>query len=144
MYKHQNAARNRKRCEKQKEHKCPNCHFYREIKEEMDYQVSKKHAQPSSKQSTVCTSWEQEFSIYYSLQQHRRKEHEAKRRKDSDIVADLNKIVGKKGKMVKSSILPLKSTLLRRSFFQIFRLANFDISTPMKITLKLKTPFALY
>ena len=93
MYTFHNAARHRKRCEKQKKHKCPNCHFYTKSKEEMGYQVAKKHGQPSSKQSTVCPSCEQEFPSYYSLQQHRRKEHGAKQRKPSDTVADLNKIV---------------------------------------------------
>ena len=49
---------------------------------------------PSSlKQSTVCSSCEQELSSYHSLQQHRRKEHGTKQRKPSDTVADLNKIV---------------------------------------------------
>ena len=57
----------------------------------------KKQAQPSSKQSTVCPSCEQEFPSYYSLQQHRRKEQEAKQRKPSDTVADLTKIVGEEG-----------------------------------------------
>ena len=59
--------------------------------------MAKKHAQPSSKQSTVCPSCEQEFPSYYSLQQHRRKEHGAKQRKPSDTVADLNKIVEEEG-----------------------------------------------
>ena len=63
--------------------------------------MAKKHAQPSSKESNVCASCEQEFPSYYSLQHHRRKEHGAKQRKPSDTVADLNKIVKKKGKMVK-------------------------------------------
>ena len=63
----------------------------------MSYHLAKKHAQPSSKQSTVCPSCEQEFPSYYSLQQHRRKEHGAKQRKPSDTVADLNKIVDEKG-----------------------------------------------
>ena len=49
------------------------------------------------KQSTVCPSCEQEFPSYYSLQQHRRKEHGAKQRKPSDTVADLNKIVEEEG-----------------------------------------------
>ena len=96
-YRRADAARYRKRCEKQKEHKCPNCHFYTKSKEEMGYHVAKKHAQPSSKQSTVCSSCEQEFPSYYSLQQHRRKEHGAKQRKTSDTVADLNKIVEEEG-----------------------------------------------
>ena len=50
----QDVARHRKRCEKLKEHKCPNCHFYTKSKEEMGDHVAKKHAEPSSKQSTVC------------------------------------------------------------------------------------------
>ena len=93
MYNRQNAARHRKRYEKQKEHKCPNCHYYTKSKEEMGYHVAKKHAQPSSKKSTLCPPCEQEFPSYYSLQQHRRKEHGIKQRKSSDTVADLNKIV---------------------------------------------------
>ena len=59
--------------------------------------MAKKHAPSSSKQSTVCTSCEQEISCYYSLQQHRRKEYGAKQRKPSDTVADLNKIVEEEG-----------------------------------------------
>ena len=63
----------------------------------MDYHVSKEHAQPISKQSTVCPSCKQELPSYYSLQQHRRKEHGTKQRKPSDMVADLNKIVEEEG-----------------------------------------------
>ena len=63
----------------------------------MVYHVAKKHAQPSLKQSMVCSSSEQEFSSYYSLQQHRRQEQGAKQRKPSDTVADLNKFVEEKG-----------------------------------------------
>ena len=63
----------------------------------MNYHVAKKHAPSTSKQSTVCSSCEQEFPNYYSLQQHRRKEHGAKQRKPSDTVADLNKIVEEEG-----------------------------------------------
>ena len=54
----------------------------------MGYHVAKKEAQPSSKQSTVCPFGKHEFPSYYSLQQHRRKDHEAKQRKPSDTVAD--------------------------------------------------------
>ena len=46
--------------------------------------MAKKHAQP-------------EFPSYYSLQQHRRKEHGRKQRKPSDTVANLNKIVEEEG-----------------------------------------------
>ena len=63
----------------------------------MGYQFLKKHAQPSSKHSTVCPSCEQEFPNYYSLQQHRRKEHGAKQRKPSYTVAELHKIVEEEG-----------------------------------------------
>ena len=63
----------------------------------MSYHKAKKHAQPRSKQSTVCSSSEQEFPSYYSLQQQQRKEHGAKQRKPSDTVADLNKIVEEEG-----------------------------------------------
>ena len=66
----------------------------------MDYLVAKKHAQPSSKHSTVCSSCEQKVPCYYSVQQHRRKEHGAKQRKPSDTVANLNRIVEKEGENV--------------------------------------------
>ena len=44
----------------------------------------------------ICSSFEQEFPSYYSLQHHRRKENGAKQRKPNDTVADLNKIVEEK------------------------------------------------
>ena len=96
-YRRADAARHRKRCEKQKELKFPNCYFYTKSKKEVGCHVAKKHAQPSSKQSTVCPSCEQEFPSYYSLQKHRRKEHGAQQRKPSDTVADLNKSVEEEG-----------------------------------------------
>ena len=55
------AARHRKRYEYKDEHKCPNCNLISKKKAEMNYHVAKKHAQSSSKQSTVCPSCEQEF-----------------------------------------------------------------------------------
>ena len=63
----------------------------------MYYHVAKKHTPSTSEQSTVCSSCEKEFPTYYSLQQHRRKEHGAKQRKPSDTVVDFNKIVEKEG-----------------------------------------------
>ena len=96
-YRRSDAARYRKRCEKQEERKCPNCNFYTKSKEELGYHVAKKHAQPSSKQSTACPSCEQELPSYYSLQRHRRKEYGAKKLKPGDTVADLNKIVEEEG-----------------------------------------------
>ena len=96
MYIRQNAARHRKRCAKGVV-SCPDCKYSTYNQQEMSYHMAKKHDQPSSKQSTVCSSCEQEFPSYYSLQQHRRKEHGVKQRKPSDTVADLNKIVEDEG-----------------------------------------------
>ena len=63
----------------------------------MTYHVAKKHAPTTSEQSTVCSSCKKEFWSYYSLQQHRSKEHGAKQWKPSDTVADLSKIVEEEG-----------------------------------------------
>ena len=55
----------------------------------------------------VCSSFEQELTSYYSLQQHRRKENGAKQRRPSDTVADLNKIVeqiGEDGEKLKEEL----------------------------------------
>ena len=65
----------------------------------MNYHVAKKHAPSASKQSTICSSCEKEFSKYYSLQRIRRKEHGVKQQKPSDTVADLNKIVEEEGEI---------------------------------------------
>ena len=59
--------------------------------------MAKKHAPSSSNQSAVCSSCEKEFSSYYSLKQHRRKEHGAKQRNPTETVADLNKTVEEEG-----------------------------------------------
>ena len=96
MYTRQNTARHRKNCSKGVI-SCPDCKYFTYNQQEMSYHMAKKHAQPNSKQSTVFPSCEQELSSYYSLQQHRRKEHGAKQRKPSDTVADLNKIVEDEG-----------------------------------------------
>ena len=92
MYVRQHAARHRKNCQAVII-SCTDCKYFTYNKQEMNYHVAKKHASLTLKQSTVCSSCEQEFSSYYSLQQHRRKEHGAKQWKPSDTVADLNKIV---------------------------------------------------
>ena len=63
----------------------------------MYYQMAKKNASSTSKQSTVCSSCEQEFPNYYYLHHYRRKEHGAKQRKPSAFVAVLNKIVEEEG-----------------------------------------------
>ena len=144
----------------------------------MNYHVAKKHASASSKQSTMDSSCEQEFPSYYSLQQHRRKEHGAKQRKPSDTVANLNKIVeneGEDGEKLKEELGACQHFLVDTDmengrnkvfnfqmskldteiinekleevfnkldsaeknqlwvlFFEILRLVNIDISTPMK------------
>ena len=89
--------------------------IFTKSKEEMGYHVFKKHGQPSSKQSTVCPSCEQEFPSYYSLEQHRRKDHGAKQRKPSDTVADLNKIVeeeGEDGEKLKEELIACQHFLV--------------------------------
>ena len=45
--------------------------------QKMNYHLAKKHAPSTSKQSTVCSSCEKEFPTYYSIHQHRIKEHGA-------------------------------------------------------------------
>ena len=69
--------------------------FY--TQQEMNKHGPKKHAPSTFKQSTVCSSCEQEFQSYYSLQQHRRKQHGAKQRKLNDTVFDINKVVEVEG-----------------------------------------------
>ena len=77
-YRRSDAARHRKRCGKQEEHKCPKGQFDTKIKGEMNYLIVKNNAQSNSKHSTVCLSGEQEFPSYYSLQRHRRQEYGTK------------------------------------------------------------------
>ena len=96
MYNRQNTARHWKNCSKGVIY-FPDCKYFTYDHQEMSYHMAKKHAQPGSKQSTVCSSCEQEFPSYYSLQQHRRKKHGAKQWKPNDTVADLNKIVEEEG-----------------------------------------------
>ena len=91
-YRKSDAARHRKNCVRGVI-SCSECRFFTYNQQETNYHVVKKHAPSISKQSTVCSSCEKEFPIYYSLQQHRRNEHGAKQRKPSDTMADLNKIV---------------------------------------------------
>ena len=95
-YRRSDAARHRKSCARGVI-SCPECNYCTYNQQEMNYHAAKRHAQSTSKQSTVCSSCEQEFPSYYSLQKHRRKEHGAKQRRPSDTVADLNKIVEEGG-----------------------------------------------
>ena len=96
MYVRQHAAQHQKRCAKGVI-SCPDCKHSTYNQQELNYHMAKKHAPSTSKQSTVSSSCEQDFPSYYSLQQHRRKEHGAKHWKPSDTVADLNKIVEEEG-----------------------------------------------
>ena len=96
LYVRAHAARRQKRCAKGV-FSCPDFIYFTYNQQEMNYHVAKKHASSTSRQSTVCSSCEKEFPKYYSLQQHRRKEHGGKQRKPIDTVADLNKIVEEKG-----------------------------------------------
>ena len=96
LYVRAHAARHRKNCVRGVI-SCSECMYFTYNQQEMNYHVAKKHAPSTSKQSKVCSSFEQEFPSYYSLHEHRRKEHGAKQRKPSDTVADLNKIVEEEG-----------------------------------------------
>ena len=95
-YRRSDAASHQKNCSKGVTF-CTDSKYFTYNQQEMSSHMAKKYGQPNSKQSTVCPSCEQEFPSYYSLQQHRRKEHGAKQRKPSDTVADLNKIVEEEG-----------------------------------------------
>ena len=73
----------------------------------MNYHMAKKNAPSHSKQVAVCSSCEQEFSNYYSLQQHRRNKHGAEQRNPSDSALDFNKTVeeeGEDGKKLKEEL----------------------------------------
>ena len=65
-YRRSDAARHQKRCAKGVV-SCAECKYSTYNQQEMNYHVAKKHAPASSKQSTVCSSCEQEFPSYYSL-----------------------------------------------------------------------------
>ena len=95
MYVNQHAARHQKRSAKGVI-SCPDCKYSTYNQQEMNYHMAKKHA-PSTSKHQLLSSCEQEFPSYYSLKQHRRKEHGAKQRKPNDKVADLNKIVEEEG-----------------------------------------------
>ena len=55
MFTRINTARNLKRCVKGVV-SCPECKYSTYNQQEMSYHMAKKHAEPSSKQSTVCSS----------------------------------------------------------------------------------------
>ena len=59
--------------------------------------MAKKHAPPTSKQSTVCSFCEKMFPSYYFLRQHQRKEQGVKQQKPSDIVLNLDNVVEQEG-----------------------------------------------
>ena len=65
MYVRQHAARHQKNCSKGVI-SCPDFKYFLYNQLEMNYHMAKKHAQPSSKQSTVCPSCEQGLRSYYS------------------------------------------------------------------------------
>ena len=90
-YRRDNAARHRKSCVRGVI-SCPECNYCTYNQQEMNFHTSKKHVKSNPK-STKCVSCEKEFASYYSLQQHRKKDHGMKARKTSDPVADLNKIL---------------------------------------------------
>ena len=90
-YRRADAARHRKSCVRGVI-SCPQCNYWTYNQQKMNFHTSKKHVKSNPK-STKCVSCEKEFPSYYSLQQHRKKDHGVKARKTSDSVADLNKIL---------------------------------------------------
>ena len=90
-YRKDNASRHRKSCVRGVI-SCPECRYCTYNQQEKNFHTSKKHSKSTPK-STKCVSCEKEFASYYSLQQHRKKDHGMKARKTSDSVADLNKIL---------------------------------------------------
>ena len=87
------------------------------------------------------------FFNYYSLQHHRRKEHGAKKRKPSDTVAELNKIVeeeGEDGEKLKEELSAFQHFLVDREMKNgRHRLFNFQMSKldTKKINEKLEEVF---
>ena len=90
MYVRINAARHRKNFVRGVIF-CPECSYCTYNQQEMTFHTSKKHVKSNPK-TTKFVSCEKKFLSYYSLQQHRKKDHGMKARKTSDSVADLNKI----------------------------------------------------
>ena len=90
-YRRDHAARHHKSCARGVI-SCPECNYCTYNQQEMKLHTSKKHVKSNPK-STKCVSCEKEFPSYYSLQQHRKKDHGMKARKTNDSVADLNKIL---------------------------------------------------
>ena len=58
----------------------------------MTFHMSRKHVKSTPK-STKSVSCEKDFPNYYSLQQHRKKDHELTARKTSDFMLTLNEIL---------------------------------------------------
>ena len=71
---------------------CPECSYCTYNQQEMNFHTSKKHVQSNPK-STKCVLCEKIFPSYYSIQQHRKKDHGMKARKTSGSVAGLIKIL---------------------------------------------------
>ena len=90
-YSRANAARHRKSCVRGVI-SCPECSYCTYNQQEMNFRTSKKHVKLTLK-SSKCVSCEKKFPSYFSLPQHRKKDHGLKARKTSNSVADLNKIL---------------------------------------------------
>ena len=67
-------SRHRQRCNSGT-FKCSKCNFYAKSQKDLDYHMAKAHAPAGKKIDTTCGTCGKHFASYYSLQQHRKKEH---------------------------------------------------------------------
>ena len=69
-----NMARHKKSCDSGTF--CPKCpHLCTKKREDMNYHIAKHHAPKDTKLSTMCIVCLEEFSSFYSLQQHKSRKH---------------------------------------------------------------------
>ena len=67
-------SRHRQRCNSGT-FKCSKCNFHTKSQKDLDYHMAKAHAPEGKKIDTTCGTCGKHFPSYYSLQQHRKKEH---------------------------------------------------------------------
>ena len=93
QYVRQQAARHKKSCQGGTL-SCPKCPNYStKSQAELSYHIAKKHGPSTPKLSTTCTLCWEEFPSYYSLQRHKRTQHQI----GSQIgggAADLSTVMG--------------------------------------------------
>ena len=76
QYVRQQAARHKKSCQGGTL-SCPKCpNYFTKSQAELSYHIAKKHGPSTPKLSTTCTLCWEEFPSYYSLQRHKRTQHQ--------------------------------------------------------------------